>query len=110
VGQIERVFENPFLFESNIAYVDFESGYQSKSRSDLLIWIVLPYLIILLSQLSFRKLYSCWFSQKEKLLILAKTLVNILSAELKANLDVAQYGLGLKKLETWDKNLAKTLQ
>jgi hypothetical protein len=34
-------------------------------------------------------------------------LVNILSAELKANLDVAQYGLG-KKLEH-DKNLAKSL-
>jgi hypothetical protein len=54
-GQIERALKT-LSFESNIAYVDFESGLQSKSRSDLLIWIVLPYLIILLSQLSFRKL------------------------------------------------------
>jgi hypothetical protein len=53
-GQIERALKT-LSFESNIAYVDFESGVlQSKSRSDLL--IVLPYLIILLSQLSFRKL------------------------------------------------------
>jgi hypothetical protein len=44
--------------------VDFESGYyRVKADLDLLIWIVLPYLIILLSQLSFRKL--SWFSQKE---------------------------------------------
>jgi hypothetical protein len=54
-GQIERALKTLSL--SNIAYVDFESGYyRVKADLDLLIWIVLPYLIILLSQLSFRKL------------------------------------------------------
>jgi hypothetical protein len=38
-----------------------------------------------------------------------KTLVNILSAELKANLDVAQYGLGSEEAGDMIRSLAKSL-
>jgi hypothetical protein len=41
-GQIERALKT-LSFESNIAYVDFESGVRVKADLDLLIWIVLPY-------------------------------------------------------------------
>jgi hypothetical protein len=54
-GQIERALKT-LSFESNIAYVDFESGVHSKSRSGFADLDRFTISIILLSQLSFRKL------------------------------------------------------
>jgi hypothetical protein len=64
--------------------------------------------IILLSQLSFRKLYKLVLTEG-KTTDSVKTLVNILSAELKANLDVAQYGLGSEEAGDMIRSLAKSL-
>jgi hypothetical protein len=51
--------------------------------------IVLPYLILLLSQSSLQKTIAKLVLYRRKITDSVKTLVNILSAELKANLDVA---------------------
>jgi hypothetical protein len=55
--------------------------------------IVLPYLIIFEST-ELQKTIAKLVLTEGKTTDSVKTLVNILSAELKANLDVAQYGLG----------------
>jgi hypothetical protein len=67
--------------------------YRVKADLDLLIWIVLPYLIIAEST-ELQKTIAKLVLTEGKTTDSVKTLVNILSAELKANLDVAQYGLG----------------
>jgi hypothetical protein len=90
-GQIERALKTLF-FESNIAYVDFESGYyRVKADLDLLDRFTISNNIAESTEL--QKTIAKLVLTEGKTTDSVKTLVNILSAELKANLDVARAGV-----------------
>jgi hypothetical protein len=93
---------------SNIAYVDFESGYQSKSRSGFADLDRFTISNNIAESTELQKTIAKLVLTEGKTTDSVKTLVNILSAELKANLDVAQYGLG-SEAGDMIRSLAKSL-